>query len=84
MDVIHTTAKAIDYNRYVTIALLVVALCGVTLYMGCESTTASITAPAEKVSRAEFEAETVVVGVDFATREAMRATSCTCDICLRN
>jgi len=71
MDVVHTAAKAIDYNRYVTIALLVVALCGVTLYMGCESTTASLNAPSEKVTRAEFESEAVVVGVDFATREAM-------------
>jgi len=71
MDVVHTAAKAIDYNRYASLATLIIVVCAVMFYTGCESTTASLNAPSEKVTRAEFESEAVVVGVDFATREAM-------------
>ena len=71
MDVVHTAAKAIDYNRYATLAALIIVVCAVLFYTGCESTTASLNAPSEKVSRAEFEAEAVEAGVDFATREAL-------------
>jgi len=71
MDVVHTAAKAIDYNRYASLATLIIVVCAVMFYTGCESTTASLTAPSEKVSRAEFEAEAVEAGVDFATREAL-------------
>lgn len=56
MDIVHTVLKWLDYNRYKVIALLVIA--SVMVWgLGCQSETASLTDPGQKVPYSVFTAQ---------------------------
>jgi hypothetical protein len=68
-DVVHAVANWLDHNRYTLAAVLVFILTmGVVVAMtGCESTTPGLM-NTTKVTRAEFERQTLVGEKDFAVK----------------
>lgn len=65
MDVIHTVAKFVDYNRGAVIGIVLAVVASVTLF-GCQPTTGSLLEPDRQVDAGELEREVIIRTYDLA------------------
>jgi hypothetical protein len=69
MDVLHTVTTWLDQNRYKALAVLLIA--GILFYgLGCESQTAGIKDPSQKVDLAAFSAQAAQAAAGMAGERA--------------
>jgi len=63
----HTVTGWLDHNRYIAMALVMVAVTAVWL-VGCQATTESVLQPGSQIGRAELEREAAEIVADFEAK----------------